>query len=300
MRLRNVLFGFTAIVAVTAGLVLTRGAQAQNYGAAAAKPSTSSASVATPRTPDGKPDLSGMWGGRGGGGGDAEGAEGPEGAEGVITAVIVSRRCAPNQVGCNDQTNQTVDGEFTGRMALNRPIYRPEFWDKVQDLDRNTNTKDPILQCQPLGVPRMGAPRKIVQTAREVILFYGQDYRLIPTDGGEHDPVRAQDVTFFGDAVGKWDGDTLVIDTVGFNDITWLDKGGYFHSDLMHVVEKLHRDGNTLTYQVTVDDPTVLLQPWVMTPRVMKLNPDPKATIRESDPCHDYDSAYMLTSKIRH
>ena len=311
MRLRNVCFGFTAIVAVTAGLVLTRGARAQNYGAAAAKPSTSSASVATPRTPDGKPDLSGMWnGGRGGGGGgDAEGGEGyPAAAEGVITAVITSRRCAPNQAGCDDQTNQTVDGEFTGRMAVNRPIYKPEYWDKVQDLDRNTNTKDPVLQCQPYGVPRMGAPTKIMQGRNEVVLFYAaggagtqpEDFRIIPTDGRQHDPVRAQDITFYGDAVGHWEEDTLVVDSVGFNDITWLDKGGYFHSDLMHVVEKFHRDGNTLTYQVTVDDPTVLLQPWVMSPRVMRLNTDPNATIHEGDPCHDYDSAYMLTSKIRH
>ena len=99
--------------------------------------------------------------------------------------------------------------------------------------------------------------------------------------------------------VGKWDGDTLVVDSVGFNDITWLDKGGYFHSDLMHVIETLHRDGNTLTYQVTVDDPQVLLKPWVMTPKVLKLNADPDATIHEGDPCRDYDQSNMAP-RIRH
>jgi len=296
MKHRNFRLGFTVIVAVAAILLFTYGARAQNYGAPAQKPaaSSSASAAATPHTADGHPDLSGMWGGgRAGGGGDLGGAN-----EGDVTTNVASRRCAPNQVGCSDQTNQTVDGEFTGRLEMNKPIYKPEYWDKVQDLDRNTNTKDPIFQCQSLGVPRMGAPRKIIQTAKEVVLFYGADYRIIPTDGRPHDPVKALDVTYFGDAVGKWDGDTLVIDSVGFNDITWLDKGGYFHSDLMHVVERLRRDGDTLHYEVTVDDP-VLLQPWVMTPRVMKLNTDADATIREPDPCRDYDQSNMV-SRVRH
>jgi hypothetical protein len=285
--------GFTVAIALAAGMFLAAGAQAQN--------AASAGSVATPHTADGKPDLSGMWGGRGGGG-DAGGAD-----SGDIVSNVASRRCAPNQVGCNDQTNQTVDGEFTGRLEANRPLYKPEFWDKVQDLDRNTNTKDPIFQCQPYGVPRMGAPTKIVQTANEVILFYAaggagtqpEDFRIIPTDGRKHDPVRALDVTYYGDSVGQWDGDTLVVDSVGFNDITWLDKGGYFHSDLMHVIEKFHRDGNSLTYQVTIDDPQVLLKPWVMTAKTMKLNTDPHAYIHEGDPCHDYDQSNM-SSRIRH
>ncbi len=233
MRHRHFRFGFVAVIGVAAGLMLTSGALAQN---------ASTSSAATPHTADGKPDLSGMWGGRGGGDAGTGQVD-----EGDITTNVASRRCAPNQVGCNDQTNQTVDGEFTGRLEANRPLYKPEYWDKVQDLDKNTNTKDPIFQCQPYGVPRMGAPAKIVQTANEVILFYAaggagtqpEDFRIIPTDGRKHDPVRALDVTYYGDSVGTWNGDTLVVDSVGFNDITWLDKGGYFHSDLMHVIEEV-------------------------------------------------------------
>jgi hypothetical protein len=291
MKARYPCFVFVTVWTVAISLVLVLGVHAQKPAPAA---------IATPHTPDGKPDLSGMWNGRNNGGG---------GITGELTALtpFPSRRCAPNQIGCGAQTNETVDGEFTGRMEANRPIYKPEFWDKVQDLDRNSNTKDPLFQCQPYGVPRMGAPVKIVQTAREVILFYAaggaatqpEDFRIIPTDGRKHDPVRALDVTYYGDSVGKWDEDTLVVDSVGFNDITWLDKGGYFHSDLMHVIEKLHRDGNTLTYSVTVDDPQVLLKPWDMTPKVLKLNMDPDATIQEGNPCHDYDYANM-SSKIRH
>jgi len=248
----------------------------------------------------GHPDLSGMWNG---GGGARNALE----DNGNIISNFPSRRCAPNQRGCRDQTNQTVDGEFTGRMDPNRPLYKPEFWDKVQDLDRNTNTVDPLFKCQPYGVPRVGPPTKIVQTANEVIFLYAaagagtqpNDFRIIPTDGREHDPVRAQDVSYYGDSVGHWEGDTLVIDSVGFNDITWLERGGYFHTDNMHVIEKLRREGNTINYQVTVEDPGVLLQPWVMTPRIMHLNANPKAFIREGDPCRDVDYENMV-SKIRH
>jgi len=301
MKPRNFHFGLAIAVAAASGLMLPYGARAQNGAARADRASASATSAATPRMPDGKPDLSGMWGGRGGGGGRNNESN-------DITTTVASRRCAPNQVGCNDQSNQTVDGEFTGRLEANRPIYKPEFWDKVQQLDRDTNMKDPVFQCQPEGVPRVGPPVKIVQTANEVIFFYQaeggagnqpEDFRIIPTDNRQHDPVRALDVTYYGDSVGHWAEDTFVIDSVGFNDITWLARGGYFHTDDMHVIEKLHRVGDTLTYEVTVDDPRVLIQPWAMTPRVMKLNPDPKATIREGDPCRDYDSANM-SSRIRH
>src|SRR5215813_173546 len=111
------------------------------------------------------PDLSGMWNGNPAGGGAGPARE----ENGNITTNVASRRCAPNQKGCGEHTNQTVDGEFTGRMDPNRPLYKPEFWDKVQDLDRNTNTMDPLFKCQPYGVPRMGPPTKIVQMANEII-----------------------------------------------------------------------------------------------------------------------------------
>ena len=279
MRHQLLCVSLSTLVAIAAGMALPSWAEDQKAG---------------------HPDLSGMWNG---GAGPRDASE----DNGNIIANFPSRRCAPNQRGCGDQPNQTVDGEFTGRMDPNRPLYRPEFWDKVQDLDRNTNTVDPLFTCQPYGVPRMGPPTKIVQTANEAIFLYAaagagtqpHDFRIIPTDGRQHDPVKAQDVTYYGDSVGRWEGDTLVIDSVGFNDITWLDRGGYFHTDNMHVIEKLWREGDTLNYQVTVEDPEVLLQPWVTTTRKLKLNTNPKAYIREGDPCRDVDYQNMV-SKIRH
>jgi hypothetical protein len=307
MRPNSIRLGLIVAIAAASGLLVVNSARAQGGAKSAASPSAS-----TPRLSDGKPDFSGMWNGRNGrGGGGEDGGEGGAEAGGVpaegIHAVITSRRCAPNQAPCDEQTNQTVDQEFTGRLSPNRPLYKPEFWDKVQDLDKNTNSKDPIFVCQPYGVPRVGPPVKIMQNEKEIVFFYQaggagtqpEDFRIIPTDGRKHDPVRSQDVLYYGDSVGHWEGDTLVIDSVGFNDTTWLDRGGYFHSDLMHIIEKVQRDGNTLKYSVTVDDPQVLLKPWDMTPRALKLNADPNATIHEGDPCHEEDAGNVST-RIHH
>jgi hypothetical protein len=274
-------------------------------GAVGSRAQAQGTSVSTPTTPDGRPDLSGMWsgGGDGGGGGFTNKTE----ENGNIVRLFPSRRCAPNQLGCRDNTNQSNDGEFTGRTDPNRPLYKPEYWDRVQELDYNLNFEDPQFKCLPLGVPRVGPPAKIVQLPHEVIFFYASnadhDYRIIPTDGRAHDPDAFP--TFYGDSVGRWEGDTLVIDVVSRNDTTWLaggifgGGGGYFHSFDLHVIERLRREGNTLHYQATVEDPSVLLVPWVMNARQLRLNPNPKATIREGLPCKEYESE-IVVSRIRH
>jgi hypothetical protein len=69
-------------------------------------------------------------------------------------------------------------------------------------------------------------------------------------------------------------GDTLVLDSIGFSDETWLGRGGYFHSDKMRVVEKFTRTGNQMLYEVTVEDPEVLVEPWVMPSRMLRLSPN--------------------------
>ena len=300
MMSRSVRYGISVAVAVAAfAMMTTSWAAAQN----AAAPGTE---VQTPRTADGHPDLSGMWGG-GGGGGDADAGAGADNNDGDIVTNVGSRRCAPSQVKCDEHSNQSYDGEFTARQDRNRPLYKPEYWDRVQYLDVNTNKEDPVFICQPYGVPRVGPPARILQTARDVVFLYASggagtqptDFRIIPTDGRKHDPVKARDVSFYGHSVGRWEGDTLVIDSVGFNDLTWLARGGYFHTDKMRVLEKFRREGNVLHYQVTVEDPDVLLQPWVMNERQLRLNTNPNATIAEGSPCRDYDSTNMVT-KIRH
>jgi hypothetical protein len=289
--------GALAIVAITGALPAAQSPQSAGSGGDGA--------VRAPRLASGRPDLSGTWGA---GGGDGGGRELVEYEPGKLAEEFPSRRCGPNQVNCGDYTNQSEDGEFTARLNPNRPIYKPEFWDKVQQLDMWTNKYDPLFFCQPLGLPRAGAPARILQTDKDVIFLYAAggggtgnaEYRTIPIDGRKHDLVKSQDVLFWGHSVGRWEGDTLVIDSVGFNDLTWLDKGGYFTSENKRVIERFTRKGDSLVYEVTVDDPDVLAEPWVMTPRTLRLNTNKDAGIlNEATPCRDYDHANMVT-QIRH
>ena len=261
---------------------------------AAAPKSQETASGETPRMANGHPDMTGNWNFN------------------AMNWRYGNRRCGPTQQeGCSRALNQTMDFEFEApsRFGPNRPLYKPEYWDKVQQLDMWTNKEDPVMSCQPLGVPREGPPRRIVQSANDIIFFYGEyvdggggygEYRVIPTDGRKHDPKKAIESTYFGYTVGRWEGDTLVLDSISFVDTTWLARGGFFHSDQMHVIEKLTRKGNEILYEVTVDDPEVLAEPWVMTPRTLTVSTFPDAgLLRERGNCEVYEIK-DISSQIRH
>jgi hypothetical protein len=221
------------------------------------------------------------------------------------------RRCAPTQPSdCNRQVNQTYDFELYSPSRfgnLGRPVYKPEFWDKIQQLDMWTNKYDPVMTCQPLGVPREGPPRRIYQSDKDVTFIYlGGDagggygeYRVIPTDGRKHDPNK-RETTYLGYAVGRWEGDTLVVDSIKFNDATWFGRGGFFHSEDMHVVERFTRQGDVLLYDVTVEDPDVLVEPWVLPTRTVRRNPNPDAgLLPERGNCEVYEND-AISSQIRH
>ena len=265
------------------------GAAAQNGRGGAAGQQT----VTIPRTADGHPDLSGMWAGGGGGGGDK-----PD-EKGNLTVIFKQRPCSEQQKdlgNCAQAVNFERDSGVEQRMDP-IPMYKAEFWDRVQYLDREGIKEDPTFHCKPAGVPRMGPPAKIVQTPTELIFLYAQGnvFRVIPIDGRPHDPIKAQDTTWYGDAVGHWEGDTMVIDIVGFNDESWIEWPGWFHSNNMHVIEKYTRNGNALTWQATVEDPDVLMQPFVTKPRTVRLNPNTKATLTEDLPCEERDSQHIVT-----
>ena len=222
------------------------------------------------------------------------------------------RRRSPWQAAdSNRTTNQTEDFELYSPSRfgnLGRPIYKPEFWDKVQELDMWTNKYDPVMTCQPLGVPREGPPRRIYQTDRDVTFLYSGgdagggygEFRVIPTDGRPHSKGSEFDITYMGDTVGRWDGDTLVLDSVAFTDTTWLGRGGLFHSDQMHVVERFKREGDALLYDVTVEDPEVLAEPYVFPTRVVRRNANPEAgLVRERGNCEVQEFGHAAT-QIRH
>jgi hypothetical protein len=222
------------------------------------------------------------------------------------------RRRGPTQKSdVTRQDNQTYDFELYSPSRfgnMGRPVYKPEFWDKVQQLDMWTNKYDPVMTCQPLGVPREGPPRRIIQTDKDVIFIYtGGDagggygeYRIIPTDGRKHTKNPDFEYTYLGDTVGRWDGDTLVLDSIGFTDATWLGRGGLIHSGSLHVVEKFTRQGDALLYDVTVDDPEMFVGPWVLPTRIVTRNQNPDAgLIAERGDC-SVPELGNASSQIRH
>jgi len=122
--------------------------------------------------------------------------------------------------------------------------------------------------CLPPGVPRLNItglfPIQIVQTPEQVIMLYEymNVFRIIPLSAKHSDDLVP---TYMGDSVAHWDGDTLVVDVVSFNDKGWLTGTGTFHSDQLHVTERYTRvDKDQIKYDVTMEDPVVLTNPWTI------------------------------------
>ena len=244
--------------------------------------------VATPRTPDGHPDLNGVFGN---GGGNAKIFD-PETDTGSNNVPARNGRMA----------NFEDDGGL-GRMSnRNRPQYKPEFWQKIRDLDWTGNKDDPEAHCRPEGVPRVGPPKQIIASKDRMVFIPPSGAaagnpgpaRVFFTDGRPHDPAKVAQETWNGDSQAHWEGDTLVIDTIGFTDASWLEKSAYIHGYQLKVTERLTRTGNDLLYQVTVEDPEYLTQPWVMNPRRLRYDTDPNATVDEQWPCDERDVNDMV------
>jgi len=229
-------------------LILAAAAQQQGGGDRAAK-MREEAGKPAPRLADGHPDLSGNWS-------DPPNAplEVVRSADGKTLTVL--DRDAP-EIDARAQPNCKARAADNSR----RPPYKPQFVAKQRELMYTASRIDPGIHCYPKGVPRLGAPTEIAQTPTTVYFFYAgeQTHRIIPI-GGRHNPD--QDPLPNGDSIAYWDGDTLVVDVVNFDSETWLSRDGDYHDDNMHVVERFTRKGNTLEYDVTVEDPTLFTGPW--------------------------------------
>jgi hypothetical protein len=182
-----------------------------------------------PRLPDGKPDLQGLW----------------NAADGRFLTNIAKRAGfdAPFQPGAAAVFKERQDTEGRDR---------------------------PAGRCLPHTVPTAmmvpGYPWKVVQTPGLTIVLFENftQYRQIFTDGRDFPAERAP--TWFGYSLGKWDGDTFVVDVVGFNDKGWLDDGGHPRSEAMHVTEKWRRkDFGHMDIEFTFDDPKTYTKPWSVT-----------------------------------
>jgi hypothetical protein len=266
----------TRAALAAAVLIAPVGTQAQtNYAAEAAR-NPGAASKPTPRTADGHPDLNGVW----------------HHFFGIGTI---------QKVG----DSFTVGGAFSPQngalyntpLGDSKPPYKAASAEKVKLLDANQVKEDPALHCMPPGVPRIGPPHQIVHTPKQVVFLYadstGNQWRVIPLDGRAHSTDPETAATYNGDSVGHWDGDTLVVDVTRLTDETWLGDNGLFHSRRLHVTERLKRVGETIQYQVTMEDPEVLEKPWTLS-RTLTLQPD---ALEEAAPCVDNDAGHYVTKE---
>jgi hypothetical protein len=201
---------------------------------------------AIPRTPDGKPDLSGVW--------------------------QVLNSAAWDIQDHHAQLFPGLPARFSmpagqGVVEGGEIPYRPEARARKEQNFQNRATADPEAQCYLPGVPRityLGYPFQIVQTPRRVTILYEfvHAFRNIPFDSMHPEgPLEF----WLGDSRGRWEGDTFVVDVVHFTDQTWFDRAGNFHSEQLHVVERytpVSRDH--IAYEVTIEDPKTFTRPWKM------------------------------------
>ena len=189
-----------------------------------------------PRTPDGRPNLQGIW--------------------------QVRNRASYD---LQDHVARYLMPAGRGVVEGGEIPYQPWAVAKRHENFANRATADPLAHCYMPGVPRimyMEWPFQIVQARDHVAMIFEWTgiYRLIYTNGTPHDG-RAQ--PWMGDSRGRWEGDTLVVDVSNHSDKTWFDMAGNFHSEALHLVERYTMlDPDTVQYEVTIEDPKVFTRPW--------------------------------------
>lgn len=262
----------SAILTALGAIALGAHAQSAANGGSAAE-----AQKPIPRLANGVPDLNGTW--DNGSGIDFLRPQQHEDGSICVTG------CAP--------AAGSAPAAPRARPVPDRPKYKPEFAAKVKDLEARQVETDPVIRCRSPGLPRIGPPDKIVQMPHEIVFLYddvsGAFFRIIPVDGRKH---RADaDESYLGDSVGRWEGDTLVIEAVNFNEDTWLTDDGSFHTSELRVVETLKRSGDTIEWRATAHDPKVLAEPWQMRPRLMT---KAKSELLEPVPCVEQDLKHIV------
>jgi hypothetical protein len=262
-----------------------------------AMPSNPAPATSTPFATDGHPDLTGLWS-------KFRGVVISQ--HGNTTSALQPTSRAPEST--DPDNNLSVNVRITDAVAArkadpNKPAYKPELLAKVAELDRLEPKLDPGTHCKLPGIPRVGPPKQIVQGPGVVVFLYDDEahtfFRVIPTNGHPHRTdaeTNGLSPSYLGDSIGKWEGDTLAVDTVDFNNDTWLSIDGWFHSTALHVIERLRREGDALHYQATVEDPNVLTKPWVANPVTLKLNRTDARIEQEQPPCDERDTADIVTT----
>ena len=216
-----------------AGMFSVRPADSQNAGYRAT------------RTADGKPNLNGIW-------------------QAVNTANwnIETHQAAPGPILSLGATGATPGG--WGVVEGGELPYRPEARAKRDENRANRLKLDPEVKCYLPGVPRaiyMPYPFQIVQSQKHIMIAH--EYATAVRTIYMENHIEAPAESWMGWSNGRWDGETLVVDSTGFNDQSWFDRSGNFHSDALHVVERFTpRSADTLWYEATIEDPKVFTRPW--------------------------------------
>lgn len=203
-----------------------------------------------PRAADGKPDLSGLW-------------------QTDPAPPAMLERLIPG--GTNGAGEDAASQYFLNILMDFKPDQaplKPAAAAALQKMGANFTKESPVSHCLPEGMPMVEiapAPYKIIQTPGLTVMIYERDttFRQIYTDGRKL-PVDPQP-TWLGYSVGKWEGDTLVVDSAGFNDRGWLDARGHTHSEALHITERFHRlDFGHMEVQMTIDDPQTYTMPFTI------------------------------------
>jgi hypothetical protein len=234
------------------------------------------ASKPVPRAANGRPDLSGIW----------------------IANGALRLMAGDEEVKRIQQADAAA-----GRKPLpppEPPPYKPEAEARRQEYLARRGIDDPMARCLLTGVPRISfrpLPFQIVQLPDQVIILYEihHAFRIIPTDGRPH--PGDLEPSYLGESVGKWEGDTLVVDVVGFNDKTWLAGVGSVHSEKLRVTERYTRDSyDTIRYDVTMEDPEVFTKPWTMH-EIFRLRPGER--IREYECIEDNEDLQRIEKLLK-
>ncbi len=245
-----------ALLAAIVAVPITRAAQ---------DPAASVASL--PRTPGGKPDLSGIW-------------------------------QAVNTAAWDIQDHHAGKGIPAGLGVVegNEIPYQTWALDRKRQNFASRLTADPEARCYLPGVPRityMPYPFEIVQTPKQIAILYEYVHamRNVYMDSPHPEgPIE----WWMGDSRAHWEGDTLVVDVVHFTDQTWFDRAGNFHSDALHVVERYTRLGRDLmTYEVTIEDPKVFTRPWKMSMPLYRRQ-EKNIQLLEYE-CYAFDNEFHVT-----
>jgi hypothetical protein len=212
-----------------------------------------------PRTPDGKPDLNGIWQALNTAHYDLEAHVARPALAlrpGPHAPVPAAEVLALGAVGAVPGGQGVVEGDAIP--------YLPEALEQKRENQREWLKRDPEIKCYLPGVPRatyMPYPFQILQSDKAIFIAY--EYAGATRNINLADPGPAPVDSWMGQSVGRWEGETLVVEVTGLNDQTWLDRAGNFHSEQLKVTERYTRTGpDHLWYEATLEDPKVFTRPW--------------------------------------